>query len=98
MNNPNDGIPATGLRLQSLLTASGELELSLDTAPIDAPKAGEVIVRVEAAPVNPSDLGLLLGGADVSTARTTGEGTARRTILSVPEAGRRAMAGRVGAP
>ncbi len=98
MNNPNDGIPATGLRLQSLLTASGELELSLDMAPVDAPGAVEVTIRVEAAPVNPSDLGLLLGGADVSTARTTGEGAARRTVISVPEAARRAMAGRTGAP
>lgn len=94
----NAAVPPTGLRLYSLLTEAGELELSLETRPIEAPRPGDVVVRVEAAPVNPSDLGLLLGAADVSTARTEGEGAARRTVMSVSDAGRRAMAGRVGTP
>lgn len=93
----NDQIPATGLRLISHLTDSGELELSIEAAVTKAPGAGEVVIRVEAAPINPSDLGVLLGAGDVSTAIVTGDGTARRTLVQVPEAGRRAMAGRRGA-
>jgi len=95
-NEAADSIPTSGLRLFSLLTNSGELELSLETNAIDPPGPNDVVVRVEASPVNPSDLGLLLGAADVSTARTIGEGSSQRTIMSVSDAGRRAMTGRLG--
>jgi NADPH:quinone reductase-like Zn-dependent oxidoreductase len=53
----------TGLQLRSLIKASGELELSLARVAIDEPAADEVVVRVEASPINPSDLGLLVGAA-----------------------------------
>jgi NADPH2:quinone reductase len=86
----------SGLQLRSLLTPSGELELTLESRPVNQPSANEVVVRVEAAPVNPSDLGLLLGAADVSTTKTIGEGASRRTTISVPDAGARAMSARVG--
>ncbi len=89
-------VPPSGLCLNSLLTTSGELELSLEAKTIDPPRPNEVVVRIEASPVNPSDVGLLLGGADVSTAETTGEGSTRRTTMSVSDAARRAMAGRLG--
>ena len=56
-------IPATGLQLRSLVKASGELELSLVPTPIPDLGDDEILVRVEGAPVNPSDLGLLLGPA-----------------------------------
>ncbi len=91
-------VPASGLQLRSLLTSNGDLELSLEQKAIDAPAPHEVVVRIEAAPVNPSDLGLLLGAADISTAKTAGEGSSRRTTIAVPDAGRRAMAGRLGVP
>ena len=87
--------PATGLQLRSLITSSGILELSLEAKDIDPPKADEVVVRIEAAPVNPSDLGLLLGPADLSTVTTRGEGASRRTTITVPEARLRAMAARL---
>jgi len=85
----------TGLQLQSLVKHSGVLELSLVEVETPEPKSDEVIVRVEAAPINPSDLGLLFGGADMSTARTSG--TADRPVVtaSIPENMLRAMAGRV---
>jgi NADPH:quinone reductase-like Zn-dependent oxidoreductase len=60
-------LPSTGLELRSIITRAGELELSLVNAPMPTPKADEVVVRIEAAPINPSDLGLLLGPADLST-------------------------------
>ena len=61
-------IPATMRQLRSLVTPDRELRLSVGT--VDTPRPGqrEVLVRVEAAPVNPSDLGLLLAMADVSQA------------------------------
>jgi NADPH:quinone reductase-like Zn-dependent oxidoreductase len=55
-----------------MVTADSTLELSLVEVPIAAPDANEVLLRVEAAPINPSDLGLLLAGVDVSTAAVAG--------------------------
>ena len=85
----------TGLQLRSLIKSSGELEISLVDVAIPEPGADDVIVRVEASPINPSDLGLLVGAADMSTAKVSGSGD--RTILtaSVPPAAMRAMAGRL---
>jgi NADPH:quinone reductase-like Zn-dependent oxidoreductase len=60
--------PRQGLQLRSLLKADGVLELSLAEVDVPAPGPDEVVVRIEGAPVNPSDLGLLLGPADLSTA------------------------------
>ena len=62
----------TGQQLRSLVTADGILELSLATVEVPEPGPDEVLIRVEAAPINPSDLGLLLAGADMSTARASG--------------------------
>ena len=69
----------SGLELRSLATSDGQLRLSLETVTLDEPGADELVVRVEATPINPSDLGLLLGPADVSTVRA--EGTPERPVL-----------------
>jgi len=60
-----------GLELRSLVT-DGKLELSLVDVELSPPGPGEVIVRIEAAPINPSDLGLLTGPADLATLRQGG--------------------------
>jgi NADPH:quinone reductase len=60
------------LQLRSLAKKGGEMELSLITTSIPKPGADEVIVRIEAAPINPSDLGLLLANADWSHATLSG--------------------------
>jgi NADPH2:quinone reductase len=65
-------IPATGLQLRSLVKSSGELELSLVDVPTPEPGENEVLVRIEGSPLNPSDLGLLLGPADLSTLKASG--------------------------
>ncbi|MGY3452320.1 zinc-binding dehydrogenase [Bradyrhizobium sp. USDA 4353] len=85
----------TGLQLRTLIKRSGELELSLVDVPTPEPGPDEVVVRIEAAPINPSDLGLLVGAADLSTVRASG--TKERPVITakVPEAGMRAMAGRL---
>jgi NADPH2:quinone reductase len=57
----------TGRELRSTIGADGLLTLSLDEVVLGEPAADEVIVRIEAAPINPSDLGLLLGPADIAT-------------------------------
>ena len=85
----------SGLQLRSLIKKSGELEISLVNVPVAEPAADEVVVRVEASPINPSDLGLLVGAADMSTARATGTRDAPVITAKVPEAAMRAMAGRL---
>jgi NADPH:quinone reductase-like Zn-dependent oxidoreductase len=74
-----------GLQLRSLIKKSGELELSLAEVPVPEPGPDQVVVRVEATPINPSDLGLLLGPADMSTAKASGSGAAIKITAKVPE-------------
>jgi NADPH:quinone reductase-like Zn-dependent oxidoreductase len=85
----------TGLQLRSLIKKSGELELSLASVPIAEPSADEVVVRIEASPINPSDLGLLVGAADMTSAKSSGTKDAPVITAKVPEAAMRAMAGRL---
>ena len=85
-------IPATGLQLRSLVKPEGVLELSLAIVPTPTPAADEVVVQVQAAPINPSDIGLLFGAADMGTA-TLANGIVSATI---PERLMKAMAGRLG--
>jgi len=87
--------PDTALQLRSLVKNSGELELSLARVPVPEPGPDEVLVRIEATPINPSDLGLLVGAADMSTARASGGGDQTIVTATVPAPFMRAMAGRV---
>ena len=91
-------IPATGLQLRSLVTGEQTVELALETVEVPEPRPGEVLIRIEAAPINPSDLGLLLAGADIAAAVSSG--TADRPVVTapLPAAAMRAMQARVGVP
>ena len=91
-NNVNDA----GLQLRSIVSLDGVLELSLVEIPTPQPQAEEVVVRIEASPLNPSDLGLLFAGADLSTAK--GAGTPDRPVFTatVPPETLRALTARVG--
>ena len=73
-------LPDTALELRSLVTSGGTLELSLHEVPVPVPGANEVLVRVEASPINPSDLGLLVASADMTTA--TVAGTPERPVVT----------------
>jgi len=84
-----------GLQRRSLVKKSGELELSLQRVPTPEPAADEVVVRVEATPINPSDLGLLLGPADFSTAKCGGTKENPVVTAKVPEAALPALAARL---
>ena len=85
----------TGLQLRSLIKKSGELEISLANVPTPEPGPDEVVVRVEASPINPSDLGLLVGAADMTTAKASGTKESPVITAKVSEAGMKAMAGRL---
>jgi NADPH:quinone reductase len=87
--------PITGLQLRSLIRKNGELEVSLADVEVLPPAPNEVIVRIEASPLNPSDLGLLFGAADMSTARQTGTAASPAITADVPQAAMVAMAGRI---
>ena len=91
-------IPAEALQLRSLVRADQTLELSVDTVPVPEPGANEVLIRIEAAPVNPSDLGLLLAGADMTAAASAG--TPERPVVTAPisDAAMRGLTARVGVP
>jgi NADPH:quinone reductase-like Zn-dependent oxidoreductase len=73
------GETMNGLELRSLATSDGQLRVSLEPVTLVEPGPEEVVVRVEATPINPSDLALLLGPADIATARA--EGTPDRPVL-----------------
>lgn len=83
-----------GRELRSLMTAEGRLNLSLVEVDITDPVDDEIVVRIEAAPVNPSDLGLLVGPADLSTMETVA-GTQPGLTFAVPSARLQAMAARL---
>lgn len=91
-----DALPTTGLQLQSLAKADGTMDLYLADLPVSAPRDHEVLVKVLAAPINPSDLGLIVGAADVSGASAGTRDGQPLVTMPVPEAGVRAMAGRLG--
>lgn len=88
-------VPKTALQLRSHLKASGELEISLADVAVPEPGPDDVVIRVEATPINPSDLGLLVGGADMGAAVQSG--TKDRPVITakVPGAAMRAMAARM---
>jgi NADPH:quinone reductase len=88
-------VPRTSLQLRSLVKANATLELSLVSVPTPEPAADEVLLRVEAAPINPSDLGLLFGPADMTTARMSGTPASPVVTASIPEKVMRALAMRV---
>ena len=85
----------SGLQLRSLLKKSGELEISLANVPTPEPGPDEVVVRVEGAPINPSDLGLLIGPADLSTAKSSGTKDSPVVTAKVPDAVMKSMAARL---
>ena len=72
----------TGLELTSRVSKDGELRLAVTEVEVPAPGPDEVVVQVQAAPISPSDLALLLGPLDISTLRSDGD----VTTAKIPEA------------
>ena len=91
----SDATQTTGLQLRSLIRKNGELELSLAEVALAEPGPDEVVVKVEATPINPSDLGLLLGPIDMATAKSTGSGKGIKVTAKVAEASLPMLAARL---
>jgi NADPH:quinone reductase len=88
----------SGLELRSKITRDGTLELWLEEVTPPAPAADEVVLRVEATPINPSDLVVLLGPADVATLRSGGTPARPVTTASVPQSRLALVAARLDEP
>ena len=86
----------TGRELRSTVNGNGTLRLELVEVELPPPSDDEIIVRVEAAPINPSDIGLLLGPADVGTLRSEGSPEQPALVFDVPADRLAAAQGRVG--
>lgn len=80
-----------GRRLISTVTSESKVRLTLEEFEVPSPGPDEVLLEVQASPINPSDLGLLLGGAEVSTASEE-EGD---LVLLLPDGAVQALAGRL---
>src|SRR5260370_42494353 len=92
----SDTNKTTGLQLRSLIAKSGDLELSLARVELPEPGPDQVLVKVEATPINPSDLGLLLRPADMATAKSTRSGDSVKITAKVPAASLSFLAARLG--
>jgi NADPH:quinone reductase len=88
-------LPGEGLELRSLVSSDGTLELSLHEVPVPTPGPNEVLVRVEASPINPSDLGLLTASADMTTAKVAGTPERPVVTASLGEAAVAALSARL---
>ncbi|MCB1693447.1 MAG: zinc-binding dehydrogenase [Pseudomonadales bacterium] len=88
----------TGLQIRSNITKEGMLEIALVDVPVPEPTGGDVLIRIEATPINPSDLGLLVGPADLSTAEVSGDADHPVVRARVPQAVMPAMGARIDQP
>jgi NADPH:quinone reductase-like Zn-dependent oxidoreductase len=89
-------VPTHALQLRTIVTESGAVELSIDEVEVPAPGPNQLLIRVEAAPINPSDMGLLFAGADPGEFTRVTSGDRPGVTAALPEAARRANAARVG--
>ena len=78
------------LQMQSCVHENGTVECALVEIAVPEPAENEVLVQIEAAPINPSDLGLMFGAADLASARTTERDGQPSLLLEEPPAARRA--------
>ncbi|MCK9992713.1 MAG: hypothetical protein Dbin4_01233 [Alphaproteobacteria bacterium] len=89
---------ATGLQLQSTVKKSGQVEISLARVAVPEPEADQILVRIEASPINPSDLGMLFGPADLNTLRVSGTAENPVVTADIAPSQMRALAARVDVP
>ena len=84
------------IQMQSCVHESGTVECTLVEIELPEPGPDDVLVEIEAAPINPSDLGLMFGAADMSTLRAAERDGQPAVLMDVPDAAMRAMAPRIG--
>ena len=91
-------LPATALELRSTLTDDGVVTMGIRETDVVSPTDDQVVVRVDAAPINPSDLGMMLGGGDAREARAAGDDTHAAVSIPITEAAVAAQRARLGKP
>ncbi|HIF87116.1 MAG TPA: NADH oxidase [Gammaproteobacteria bacterium] len=87
---------STYLQMFSTVTDAGEVRLELLEKPTPQPETNQVLVKIEATPINPSDLGVMFGLSDMANAKSSGAGN--DTVLTAPvsQQGLRVMKARLG--
>ena len=82
--------------IRSMVTSEGNIEISIANVDMPIPGDDEVLIEVHAAPINPSDLGLLLSfAADLSTINVSGSGDETITSMKIHPALMGAMKPRI---
>lgn len=89
-------LPTTALQLRSLVQADGSLQISLEPTSVPTPGPEEVLIQVQATPINPSDIGLLFGPADLSTVQVAGSAERPLVTARIPERAMPGLAARLG--
>ena len=89
----------TSKEIRSTVTSNGTVEISIVNAAMPVPSENEVLIKVEAAPINPSDLALLISfAADLDSIEFSGEDEASKTIIKIRPGLMAALKGRVDQP
>jgi len=89
-------LPKTYLLMTSTVTTDGELKMRLAEKQMPTPGPDEVLVRVEAAPINPSDQGVMFGWSSMDKATSSGAGSDITLKAPVSKHGMHMMKARVG--
>lgn len=85
-----------GLELRTTVTSAGRVEVTLVDTALPDPQSDEIIVQVEAAPLNPSDIAVLFGPADLASLEAGGDDQRPTLSATIPEMARGAVSARVG--
>jgi NADPH:quinone reductase-like Zn-dependent oxidoreductase len=91
-------LPSRGRRIVSTPQASGEVVVEIEEFDLPAPAPGQVLIRVEASPINPSDLLRMFGRLDPATARFEGPAERPRIVVPIPAGLQAAFAPNIGVP
>lgn len=89
-------LPQSYLQMISTVSAEGELTMELVEKPMPELGDDEVLIRVEATPINPSDQGVMFGWASMAQAASSGTGAHTRLTAPVSPQGMGVMKARVG--
>ena len=91
----SNSIPEQSIQLRSTVQSAGQIEIALEEVQTPTPGPGEILVRMEAAPINPSDLGLLFGMADGTKAESTGDAARPSVVAPIADGAMRALQARL---
>lgn len=89
-------LPENYKELRTEVTANNELKLYLETCPLPELSENDVLIKVQASPINPSDIGLLLATADIRTLKVEGSGDDAVATLQIPAGLMGYVKGRIG--